>query len=356
MKFSIGILSIILLLGIGAYLFQIEKSNGKIISIATTLETIPKTLSAGIPAKLHIKFEDKKEPFQDLHKDHGRILHALIISENFDIFAHLHPEDFAIITEDTKKNGVYSLDFTFPRAGNYMLSINTQSEFGEIHKNFLVTVAGSPTMEPLGDPDFQKETCVRGYTEEGPDRYIHPILYNDAQEDCTEEYTISLTTESPLVSGKPTTLTYEITQNGSLVKDLNPFLGTAAHIVIIPESFDEVFHIHGIAENRHLNHENDEVKPGEESEIPEEESLDELEKELQGLENLEGELEMLRIPIPIAYAHDEEIPEETLSTSTFGPVIQSEPFIFPKSGIYYVWAQMKHQKNIINSRFILNIE
>jgi len=64
-----------------------------------------------------------------LVEEHARLVHVVLVSEDLELFAHLHPEDFALnLAYHTSSPGEAPADFvlpvSLPRAGRYILALN----------------------------------------------------------------------------------------------------------------------------------------------------------------------------------------------------------------------------------------
>jgi len=64
-----------------------------------------------------------------LVEEHARLMHVVLVSEDLELFAHLHPEDFEQNTAyHTPSPGEAPADFvlpvSLPRAGRYILALN----------------------------------------------------------------------------------------------------------------------------------------------------------------------------------------------------------------------------------------
>src|SRR5690606_16411688 len=80
------------------------------------LRTVPERPRAGEPTELTFTLADGAgQPIRGLTTHHGRKLHVLIVSEDMEVFGHVHPQDF----EDPVEDGEATVFFTFPRAGRY---------------------------------------------------------------------------------------------------------------------------------------------------------------------------------------------------------------------------------------------
>ncbi len=195
------------------------------------LETAPATIAAGIPVAILVHLEDQKgRPLQEFRAYHERVLHAVIVGQDLNIFAHIHPEDFAPLTDVMLDTATFPLRFTFPKAGTYLVGIDFATKDGVYSKTAKIIVSGHPRM---GEPkiDFS-----------GTKRFGH--------------YQVALTTFPKRIhAGEETTLTYIIKKDGKPVTDLELYLGAAMHIAVVSADLARFIHTHGVVPGGRQDHE-----------------------------------------------------------------------------------------------------
>jgi hypothetical protein len=149
---------------------------------------------------------------KDLEVVHEKILHLLMVSSDLSWFAHEHP----VLGPD----GAFTLKIAFPRPGTYTLFHDfTPLRVGQQVVPFEVRVPGpEPAAVPLV-PDADREQSV------GP-------------------YRIRLQTPGPLAAIRTVPLTFTITRDGAPVTDLEPFLGTLGHLVMVSQDLKDFVHSH----------------------------------------------------------------------------------------------------------------
>jgi len=191
-------------------------------SIIVNLETRPEKLTAGIPAEIMFSIRDNKgKPVQDLTSMHERLLHVIIVSGDFTTFAHIHPEDFGPITPGMKKYADYSVRYTFPTAGRYLVAVDSAVKKGaHFSEHFTIDVSGKPKMGSLKE-DFSTEKRFGDYA----------VTFSASP--------------AHIVAGKETVLKYVIKKNGEPVKDLEPYLAAPMHLAIIKADLKNFIHAHG---------------------------------------------------------------------------------------------------------------
>jgi len=182
----------------------------------------PPVISAGSPVAISISFtgEDGR-PLQGLTITHERILHAVIIGNDLEVFAHIHPEDITPITQDLLEKATFPLSYTFPRTGEYLLGIDYAKDQKHYSKTFILSVAAAPLMhEP--EIDLANLKTFAGYE-------------------------VSLTIPGgSIIAGTETKLQYIIKRDGEEVLDLAPYLGAAMHLAIVSTDLKTFIHAHGV--------------------------------------------------------------------------------------------------------------
>jgi len=204
--------------------------------VSVDIETTPSQLKAGSPAEILFIMRDAAgRPLQGLTAMHERLMHVVIASADFSVFAHIHPEDFGPITEEMRKKAEYPVQFTFPKAGEYIIAIDSAAAGRHFSEHFTVDVAGKPKMGTYKE-DLSRERRFGDY-----------------------QVTFS-SIPGRIVAGKEAVLKYVIKRDGEPVKDLEPYLAAPMHVAIISSDLDDFIHAHGeipgAAEgHHHMGHE-----------------------------------------------------------------------------------------------------
>lgn len=185
------------------------------------IKTEPEHITVGTPTTVVFSFKDREgKPVQDLTVIHDRLIHVVIASQDFSVFAHIHPQDFVPITPEMKKTALYPVRFTFPKAGRYIIGIDFAVNDQPLSKHFLVDVAGEPMMGP------PKQDFSRGKR------------FGDI--DVT-----FASTQELITSGKEVTLSYIFRKSGEPVIDLEPWLSAPMHLALISADLTYFIHTHG---------------------------------------------------------------------------------------------------------------
>ena len=190
-------------------------------SVIVRLETNPAKINAGTPASITVHLEDRKgRPLQGLMAHHERVLHAIIVGSDLNVFAHIHPEDLGMLTDEMLDTATFPLRYTFPKAGAYLVGMDFATEEGVYSKTASLTVSGQPFM---GEPKID----LSGSKNFG-------------------QYRVALATSPKNIkAGEETTLKYIIRKNGKPVTDLQPYLGAAMHLAVVRDNLDQFIHAHG---------------------------------------------------------------------------------------------------------------
>ncbi len=149
-----------------------------------------------------------------------RLLHVIIVSADFTAFAHIHPEDFGPITPEMKEKAEYTVRYTFPLAGRYLLAMDSAVKGALVSEHFTVDVSGNPKMGTLKE-DFSKDKRFGEYE----------AIFSSAPE--------------RIVAGKEAVLKFVIKKKGEPVADLEPYLAAPMHLAVIKADLRNFIHAHG---------------------------------------------------------------------------------------------------------------
>jgi hypothetical protein len=200
---------------------QYEVMQGDVVKVIAGIKTEPEHITVGTSTTVVFSFKDREgKPVQDLTIIHDRLIHVVIASQDFSVFAHIHPQDFGSITPEMKKTALYPVRFTFPKAGRYLIGIDFAVNDQPLSKHFLVDVAGEPKMGPPKQ-DFSRAKRFGDLD----------VTFASAPELIT--------------SGKEVTLSYIFRKSGEPVTDLEPWLSAPMHLAIISANLTHFIHTHG---------------------------------------------------------------------------------------------------------------
>jgi hypothetical protein len=215
------------------------------------LTTEPAEVTAGKHATIRFSLSDAGgRPVQGLTLMHARYLHVVIVSQDFSVFAHIHPRDFERLTPRALKGGKFFVRFTFPKAGRYVVGLNFAVKGRPFSRHFIVTVAGEPKMAPVRE-DFSREKRFDGLD----------VVFKTAP--------------ARLAANRKALLSYVFTKNGKAVTDLRPWLAAPMHLAIVSSDLKYFLHVHGeVPGMSHHGHDDDHMhmavppKFGPEIEVP----------------------------------------------------------------------------------------
>ncbi len=176
----------------------------------------PADLQAGSPASHIIRLSDALTgaPLTDLIASHERLLHLIIIRRDLQHFQHLHPLP-------TGQPGEFLADVSFPRSGAYLFFIEFSRKTGKhiLHQETIV-IGNEPVSVPALVEDNAPKTSGK----------VRVRLEGNIAE-----------------AGKEVTYIFSLedSETGQPVGNLQPYLGAAAHVVILSEDTRTFAHAHG---------------------------------------------------------------------------------------------------------------
>jgi len=186
------------------------------------LKTSPSDISVGTPVKMTVHIEDRNgKPVEGLTVHHERILHAIIIGEDLNVFAHMHPEDIGPVNDEMLRKATFPLRFIFPKAGEYLVGFDFATADGLYSKTSYIKVVGHPVM---GGPKIDFST-----------------------EKDFGEYHVTLKASPKIIkAGKETIFKYLIKKNVKPVTDFESYLGAPMHLAVVLADLKQFIHTHGI--------------------------------------------------------------------------------------------------------------
>ncbi len=175
----------------------------------------PSAVEAGRPVGLSFQAIDPRgKSIRFLEMMHERPLHLLVVSEDLADFDHVHPEQVVGTS--------YDLTYVFPHGGRYRLFASyTPPGSGTLVEQFAVDVAG-------------------------PSRRAVPLVVDDHLTKVVDGVKATLQFDGPLHAEADLKLDCSFTdaKTGAPVTDLQLYLGSLAHIVLIHEDLSSFVHLH----------------------------------------------------------------------------------------------------------------
>lgn len=284
------------------------------------LHTEPQKIEVGKPVTMMFHLTDAKdEPVTDLMVHHDRILHVLIVSEDLQIIGHIHPEDFESRDMMAELEGVYTVHFTFPVAGRYILALDVMTADAEISKHLYVDVEGENKMQEITH-DLRTEKDIFGYKEEGGDRFTKAVSIRDKMD--KSPYEVKIEVPEQIKVGEMVRMKYHFSLDSKPITDLVPFLDAPMHFAIVSTYLDGILHTHGtVPMNGHKD------------------------KEMK--KDPHAQHKMKKEPAS-GHQHQGPTPEK------FGPTVMLMT-TFPKAGHYQIFGQLKHKDQILFPTFMVKV-
>jgi Cu+-exporting ATPase len=182
---------------------------------------VPAGTRPGLPARVVVKLTDARTggPVTDLRLTHSVFMHLIATRADLATFTHVHPEP-------TGAAGELAVTMTFPTAGRYILNteFRRNGQMADLHDRQLVTIAGPvPAARPV-------TPGPRTITVDG----VRVELHGRAQAGPTSDLTFSLTDAR---SGQP-------------LRNVQPYLAAAGHIVIMRADGQTFAHEHADVRDR----------------------------------------------------------------------------------------------------------
>jgi Cu+-exporting ATPase len=177
--------------------------------------SVPAGTRPGLPARVVVTVTDTStgRPVSDLRLTHSVFMHLIATRADLATFTHVHPEP-------TGTAGELAVEMTFPTPGRYI--VNTEfrrsGQMADIHDRQLVTIAGpAPARQPV--TPGPRSIIVDG---------VRVELHGRAQAGTTSDLTFSLTDA----------------RTGQPLRNLQPYLAAAGHVVIMRADGQTFAHEH----------------------------------------------------------------------------------------------------------------
>jgi hypothetical protein len=246
-------------------------------------ETEPAVVRAGEPARLGFRIfhPGTGELVKDFVTVHDERYHLFLISQNLEHFEHLHPEQ--------GPDGAWSIDVTFPEGGHYKLLSDFVPHGGS--SQFIA--------QPLVTANYEGDLTADAA------RLVADVAPTQSSGDLTA--TASYDPET-LIAGLYGHLTIELaeTESGRPVTDLQPYLGSFGHLLIMSDDLVHYVHSHPL-----------------------------------DMENSDDETGPLALMLPMGV---------DVSRFRGGPGVTFEG-LMPKPGLYRAWAQFQRRNEVYTFAF-----
>lgn len=172
---------------------------------------------AGVPVEFVVSIQQQDGSPAPLFLDMEKLVHVVLVSKDQTQFAHIHPDDSRALTDEEVRTSTFRLEHTFPKAGEYLLSIDYANGITLRSSQVVVSVAGSPQQSERS-AIYESPAAVGGFT-------------------------VALDYAQPL-AGEVSTLVYDIRKDGAPA-ELEPYLSAAMHIAVVKNDLTAFAHTHG---------------------------------------------------------------------------------------------------------------
>lgn len=177
--------------------------------------------SAGVVTPITVRIVNELgRPQQDLAISHDRLLHMIIVSEDFSSFSHVHPDNDRPLTAEEIADASFSVPYTFPASQRYVVAVDYAVRAQSFSHHETVPVLG--------------------------ERHQPHLPLNQETTQLFDGYEVTLRGASTLRAGnRLNILSYHISRNGTPVTDLESYLAAPMHFAVVSEDLREFVHAHG---------------------------------------------------------------------------------------------------------------
>lgn len=205
------------LAGVIAIAVAFTPEVGRATEIKVTLRTEPEVVEAGRSAMLIVDVRDSTgDLVRDLPIVHEKPMHLIIVSADLARLTHIHPH--------LDPDGSFRVAHTFRYGGQHRVYIDMKAPGGDpMVIPYVIEVRG----EPRPSIDIEDARYGSAVAEEGGVRATRLVA-------------------GPLKAGEPASLRFVLAdaRTGKALTDLESYLGTMAHFIIISKDGAEFLHAH----------------------------------------------------------------------------------------------------------------
>ncbi len=248
---------------------------------------------------------NRENSWSPLLEDHGKLMHLFVVRDDMKAFAHLHPE-----TTDTV---AFSAVLPHLPSGKYRVFADIVHESGFTHTLVnSVDISGTPALPTaVGDRD---DSWFTGEAASG-DRAL-----------LDSGVTMEWKRPRELIAGRPASLLFSITNADGTPATLQPYMGMAAHAVVVRNDGSVFVHLHPNGTFSMASQMAFAMRqPG---------------------DTIRGSLGK-RLTMA-------EMSELSKAAPTTGSI--SFPYAFPKPGPYRIWVQVRHGEKILTAAFDADVK
>lgn len=272
---------------------------------------LPKVLVPNKMATWTLRVLDKKSgrPVQAFATEMTKLMHLIVVRRDLSWFNHIHPI--------YKGNGVFVVSAMVPRTGSYKLYADyiPKDRTQEVPQYAFNVGAASPAARALraDKPD------AKGWMTQMV--VSHPEGQPNGAPGATYQVAL-MPMPGKLVSGQNVMLHFQVRDaKGRPIKDLQPYLGTMGHMVVLSSNTNIYLHAHpmssGMGDMAGMKH------------------------DMGGMKMDGGAMDMSKM-------------NEAPAPKSGGPDVMFHTN-FPTAGLYKAWGQFRHKGQVITSSFVVNV-
>jgi hypothetical protein len=185
------------------------------------VQTTPRVVKAGQPTRFTfvVRHPLTGAPARDFLLMHDKLFHLFVISRDMEHFAHIHPEQQA--------DGSFTIDYTLPEPGHYM-----------VYSDFLPSGSGAQVVAtPIITAGVEPDVIAARA------RLMPDLPWVRTADGVKVELTNEV---SAFQGGEEIDLVFRFTdaKTEEPVKDLEKYLGAWGHLLILTEDMTEYVHAH----------------------------------------------------------------------------------------------------------------
>lgn len=156
---------------------------------------------------------------RDLARVHEYLMHLIVVSDDLSFFDHVHPQQ--------QEDGSFTLSYTFPRDGKYLLFADVTPS-GARSQVFRLPIDIGAASQASVTPASLTRTAA-------------PAMPLAADPSTVVEL---MPTPRTLAAGTHAQLVFRLARNGRPITDLSPYIGAMGHCVIISQDTHAYLHCH----------------------------------------------------------------------------------------------------------------
>jgi hypothetical protein len=194
----------------------VEERNRIITEDVDVNWEIDKEQASGLENVIRLTVTNNGARVENFEVSHEKLLHLIVVSKDLSYFNHIHPE--------YKGDGVFEIKNELPAGGEYRMVADFKPTNGSsMSKMAWVTVEGD-TAQPIA------------------------VTVDEILEKTVEGTHVALSIEPGPAAGEKCTLKFTLTDGDTQlpISDLEPYLGSIGHVVVLSEDGERYLHVHAL--------------------------------------------------------------------------------------------------------------